>query len=222
MKTTDARIQFLATLVVALLLVLQGSAAANNRPPHCCQMSGPSCSETFHPDVCEKAGGQVRGNTTCDSTSGLCGDMPVCCSEAEGPCTEVTADQCADTGGTSVLGDLCDAKGACRECKPEGAACPTGSVLVDLGGVKVNLGDVYNPGACCAGTGTCTLLGIAGVPCDLALVSPVFTCTCNAVPPYGYADAASLGAPPSNSLAMLYGAGAFGLLLPIRRRRRRK
>ena len=41
------------------------------------------------------------------------------------------------------------------------------------------------------------------------------------VTPTPYAVAAPLNTPPTSMLAMLYGAGAVGLLLPIRRRRRR-
>ena len=40
--------------------------------------------------------------------------------------------------------------------------------------------------------------------------------------PTPYSVAAPLHPPPSTMLAMLYGAGAVGLLLPVRRRRRRK
>jgi hypothetical protein len=40
--------------------------------------------------------------------------------------------------------------------------------------------------------------------------------------PTPYSIAAPLNGPPSTMLAMLYGAGALGLLLPVRRRRRRE
>jgi hypothetical protein len=209
MNTTNSRSQILAT-VAALFLGLQGSAWASR---FCCQTSD-GCFNGFHHDLCERANGQEVGGH-CDRHTGLCGSMPVCCDEGQGSCSEITADQCADGDGTAIAGDHCDANGACRTCQPEGA-CPIGNVLVDAGPVKVNLGDVYNPGACC-GTATCKLLGVGDVPCELALVDPVITCTCN---PYGYADAASLTAPPSNAFAMLFGAGAVGLLLPVRRRRR--
>jgi len=218
MTMTRPRISILATAAATLLLLLQGSARADQ---FCCQAAGPSCFDTFHANICAAANGNAAGGT-CDPTTGMCGDVPVCCSEAEGPCTEVTASQCADTGGTSVLGNLCDAKGACRDCKPEGVTCPATNAVIDLGAAKVGILEVYDPSACCAGTAKCTILGLLEVPCALTPVDPVFTCTCNAIPPYGYSDAASLGAPPSNKLAMLYGAGAFGLLLPVRRRRRRK
>ena len=47
----------------------------------------------------------------------------------------------------------------------------------------------------------------------------------NGVPtptPTPYSVAGPLNGPPSTMLAMLYGAGAAGLLLPARRRKRRK
>jgi hypothetical protein len=56
-------------------------------------------------------------------------------------------------------------------------------------------------------------------PGPTSSVTPVSTMTPGATPtPYGLA--APLHSPPSTMLAMLYGAGAVGCLLPIRRRRR--
>jgi len=59
--------------------------------------------------------------------------------------------------------------------------------------------------------------------CTNATPSPSTTSTPGpSLTPTTYSVASPLQSPPSSMLAMLYGAGAVGLLLPMRRRRRRK
>lgn len=233
MKTTTSEILVGVASAVLFLITGSASASASSSSDHCCQLpsfgGSPSCFQAqgrgdgdsddgdehhhrgrrHHDNQCGDQGGQLTSGT-CNQDTGLCGGTDVCCSESEGPCSEVTADQCADTGGSSVLGEMCDAVGKCRNCLPEGSECPASGPL---------LGN-FDTGACCSGKGACTLLGIVPVDCALAIVDvpPVFTCNCTAVPPYY--DGASLFEPPSNMFAALYGAGAAGLLLPVRRRRR--
>jgi hypothetical protein len=60
----------------------------------------------------------------------------------------------------------------------------------------------------------CTIASVAGCGSNVETVPDDPDCKC-AVP---YKAAASLHRPPSNWLAMLFGVGAVGLLLPSRKR----
>jgi hypothetical protein len=215
--TTSVRVRILAAAAAAALFLLAGStsASASSGSNNCCQMPSrdgtPSCfhASTQDRDECAEEGGQLTSGT-CNGDTGLCGGTEVCCSEAEGPsCTEVTAEECADEEGTSVLGEMCDAEDRCRNCLPEGSACPAGGSPVGT----------FDTGACCSGRGQCALLGIVPVDCSIAIVDvpPVFTCNCAP-----YYEGESLNESPSNMAALFYGAGAVGLLLPARRRRGRQ
>lgn len=90
-------------------------------------------------------------------------------------------------------------------------------------GTVVHLEDVhidFTPGAAKATAGT-----VSKDPdtCPNTTPSPTTTSTPGPSPtPTAYSVASPLQSPPSSMLAMLYGAGAVGLLLPMRRRRRRK
>ena len=88
-------------------------------------------------------------------------------------------------------------------------------------GTVVKLDDVqidFTPGTAHATAGS-----VRKDPDTCTNATPGPTATSTPGPsPTPYSVAAPLHPPPSTMLAMLYGAGAVGLLLPVRRRRRRK
>jgi hypothetical protein len=123
----------------------------------------------------------------------------------------VPADSDGFVGGTVAFVDDQDDDGE------HDSGEPTAFLLAALGrlceGTVVKLDDV----AINFTLGTATAASVNEDPDTCANVTPTPIPT-----PTPYSIAAPLNGPPSTMLAMLYGAGAVGLLLPLRWRRRRR
>jgi hypothetical protein len=143
------------------------------------------------------------------------GSDPESCERVDsGDCgfsVSVPADSDGFVGGTVAFVDDQDDDGEHDSGEPVafllaslGRLCD--GTVVKLDGVAINFT-----------LGTATAASVNKDPDTCANVTPTPIPT-----PTPYSVAAPLNGPPSTMLAMLYGAGAAGLLLPARRRKRRK